>query len=321
MSKLMEAYGLEEPILDLHRRGGALFGTCAGMIVLAAARRRRAARPAFLGPDRHRRAPERLRPPGRRASRRRSGSPGEDLPMHGVFIRAPRIERIGDGVEAVATLDGAPVAARQGSVMVAVVPPRADVRPAAARPLRVDGDAAGGGGGMSGHSKWSTIKRRKGAEDAKRGKLFTKLSRAIILAAREGGPDPETQRYAGGGGREGAVVLHAEGQHRARDRPGHRRRGGLRRLRGDRLRGLRARRRRDHRRGADRQPKPHCRRRPGGVLEAPLEPWHAGVGRLAVRPQGRDPRPGRGDDRGRRRAGGRRRRGRGRRPRRRASGR
>jgi YebC/PmpR family DNA-binding regulatory protein len=45
---------------------------------------------------------------------------------------------------------------------------------------------------VSGHSKWSTIKRRKGAEDAKRGKLFTKLSRAIILAAREGGPDVET---------------------------------------------------------------------------------------------------------------------------------
>jgi YebC/PmpR family DNA-binding regulatory protein len=45
---------------------------------------------------------------------------------------------------------------------------------------------------MSGHSKWSTIKRRKGAEDAKRGKLFTKLSRAIILAARDGGPDTET---------------------------------------------------------------------------------------------------------------------------------
>jgi YebC/PmpR family DNA-binding regulatory protein len=44
---------------------------------------------------------------------------------------------------------------------------------------------------MSGHSKWSTIKRRKGAEDAKRGKLFTKLTRAIIIAAREGGPDPE----------------------------------------------------------------------------------------------------------------------------------
>ena len=44
---------------------------------------------------------------------------------------------------------------------------------------------------MSGHSKWSSIKHKKGAADAKRGKLFSKLSRAIIVAAREGGPDPE----------------------------------------------------------------------------------------------------------------------------------
>ena len=44
---------------------------------------------------------------------------------------------------------------------------------------------------MSGHSKWSTIKRKKGAADAKRGQLFSKLSRAIIVAAKEGGPDPE----------------------------------------------------------------------------------------------------------------------------------
>lgn len=44
---------------------------------------------------------------------------------------------------------------------------------------------------MSGHSKWSSIKHRKGAADAKRGKLFSKLSRAIIVAARDGGPDPE----------------------------------------------------------------------------------------------------------------------------------
>jgi YebC/PmpR family DNA-binding regulatory protein len=43
---------------------------------------------------------------------------------------------------------------------------------------------------MSGHSKWSTIKHKKGAEDKKRGKLFTKLSRAIIVAAKEGGGDP-----------------------------------------------------------------------------------------------------------------------------------
>ncbi|MFP5450769.1 MAG: YebC/PmpR family DNA-binding transcriptional regulator [Thermoleophilia bacterium] len=44
---------------------------------------------------------------------------------------------------------------------------------------------------MSGHSKWATIKRKKGAADAKRGQLFSKLSRAIIVAAKEGGGDPE----------------------------------------------------------------------------------------------------------------------------------
>jgi YebC/PmpR family DNA-binding regulatory protein len=44
---------------------------------------------------------------------------------------------------------------------------------------------------MSGHSKWSTIKRQKGANDARRGALFTKVAREIIVAAREGGGDPE----------------------------------------------------------------------------------------------------------------------------------
>ena len=43
---------------------------------------------------------------------------------------------------------------------------------------------------MSGHSKWASIKRKKGATDAKRGQLFSKLTRAIIVAARDGGPDP-----------------------------------------------------------------------------------------------------------------------------------
>jgi len=44
---------------------------------------------------------------------------------------------------------------------------------------------------MSGHSKWSTIKRQKGANDAKRGALFTKVTREIAVAARQGGGDPE----------------------------------------------------------------------------------------------------------------------------------
>jgi len=43
---------------------------------------------------------------------------------------------------------------------------------------------------MSGHSKWSTIKRKKGAADAKRGAVFTRLTREIVMAAREGGGDP-----------------------------------------------------------------------------------------------------------------------------------
>ena len=45
---------------------------------------------------------------------------------------------------------------------------------------------------MSGHSKWSTIKHKKGATDAKRGKIFTKIIKEITVAARMGGGDPET---------------------------------------------------------------------------------------------------------------------------------
>jgi len=44
---------------------------------------------------------------------------------------------------------------------------------------------------MSGHSKWSTIKRKKGKEDEKRGRIFTKLIKEITVAAREGGGDPD----------------------------------------------------------------------------------------------------------------------------------
>jgi YebC/PmpR family DNA-binding regulatory protein len=43
---------------------------------------------------------------------------------------------------------------------------------------------------MSGHSKWSSIKRAKGVADAQRGQVFTKLSKEILLAAKAGGPDP-----------------------------------------------------------------------------------------------------------------------------------
>ena len=44
---------------------------------------------------------------------------------------------------------------------------------------------------MSGHSKWSTIKRKKGANDAQRAKIFTKIAREILVAVKSGGPDPD----------------------------------------------------------------------------------------------------------------------------------
>ena len=44
---------------------------------------------------------------------------------------------------------------------------------------------------MAGHNKWSSIKHRKGAQDAKRGKIFTRIGKEITIAAREGGGDPE----------------------------------------------------------------------------------------------------------------------------------
>jgi transcriptional/translational regulatory protein YebC/TACO1 len=44
---------------------------------------------------------------------------------------------------------------------------------------------------MAGHSKWAGIKHKKAIVDARRGKLFTKLARAITVAAKEGGGDPE----------------------------------------------------------------------------------------------------------------------------------
>ena len=64
---------------------------------------------------------------------------------------------------------------------------------------------------MSGHSKWSTIKRKKGANDAKRGKLFTKLIKEITVAASEGGTDVESNT------RLRAAVQNAKGMNMPKD--------------------------------------------------------------------------------------------------------
>ena len=64
---------------------------------------------------------------------------------------------------------------------------------------------------MSGHSKWSTIKRKKGAVDAKRGKIFGKLAKEITVAARLGGPDPD------GNPRLRAAMLAARAENMPKD--------------------------------------------------------------------------------------------------------
>jgi YebC/PmpR family DNA-binding regulatory protein len=74
---------------------------------------------------------------------------------------------------------------------------------------------------MSGHSKWSTIKRQKGANDAKRGALFTKISREISVAARAGGPDPDANyrlRLAVEKARRPPINMPAENIKRAIDK-------------------------------------------------------------------------------------------------------
>ena len=91
---------------------------------------------------------------------------------------------------------------------------------------------------MSGHSKWATIKHKKGAADAKRGKVFTRLIKEITIAAKSGGGDPDgnpasPHRHPRRQSRE-----HARREHQARD-PARHRRARRPLLRRDHLRGLR----------------------------------------------------------------------------------
>ena len=64
---------------------------------------------------------------------------------------------------------------------------------------------------MSGHNKWSTIKRKKGAADAKRGKIFTKIIKEIMISVREGGGDPD------GNARLRLAIQNAKGANMPKD--------------------------------------------------------------------------------------------------------
>ena len=102
---------------------------------------------------------------------------GIEHPVRGVFIRAPVVEAVGEASGCSRRTRGDPSSSSREPAP-RVVPPRARRRDRAPR-------LPTGKGLMSGHSKWSTIKRKKGAADARRSNLFAKLLRAVEVAARE----------------------------------------------------------------------------------------------------------------------------------------
>ena len=160
---------------------------------------------------------------------------GLDGPFHAVFIRAPRSS---SASAPASTCSPSTTACRcspdRGTVIVA------SFHPELTADARLHAMFLAGGLAMSGHSKWATIKHKKGAADKARGKLFTKIARQLEVAAREGGGDPTTNATL--------RTMVPEGQGGAddqrRDRPGDQarhRRARRRHVRVDHVRGLRAR--------------------------------------------------------------------------------
>ena len=140
---------------------------------------------------------------------------------------------------------------------------------------------------MAGHSKWAGIKHKKAIVDSRRGKLFTKLARAITVAAKEGGGDVE------GNAALGLAVQKAKDASMPKDNieraiaKGTGEGADTEAFEARDVRGLRPRRRGDARRGADRQPQPHRRRGAPRVRQARRQPRRARLGRLPVRQEGR----------------------------------
>jgi pyridoxal 5'-phosphate synthase pdxT subunit len=107
IGRLIGLYGLEEPLRGFQ---GAMFGTCAGMILMG---RDGLLGQVDIGVDRN--------AYGRQVASFEADLEleGDELPLRGVFIRAPRVKEVGDGVEVLAELDGDPVLLRQGRFLVA----------------------------------------------------------------------------------------------------------------------------------------------------------------------------------------------------------
>ena len=118
ISKLLDANELFEPLAREARQRHAGSGNLRRHDPARRGHHRRTVRPATVGGHRHRRAPQRVRPPDRLLRGRPARSPASTSPLHAVFIRAPLVERVGASVEVLATVDGRPVCCRQGAVMV-----------------------------------------------------------------------------------------------------------------------------------------------------------------------------------------------------------
>ncbi len=115
ISKLARSAALVEPIVDRAREGMPMLGTCAGMIVMA--RRVDGGEPLLGLMD----IGVRRNAYGRQVDSFETDVDvrGVDEPVHAVFIRAPVVEDVGDGVEVIAELDGRPVVLEQGNLVVA----------------------------------------------------------------------------------------------------------------------------------------------------------------------------------------------------------
>ena len=117
MSMLLDSSGLCQPVADRLANGMPTFGTCAGMILLATRLADgRYDQRSFGAID----LDVRRNGYGRQIDSFEKDLvvTGLDAPFHGVFIRAPVVDRVGDDVEVLATVDGAPVLCLQGTVMV-----------------------------------------------------------------------------------------------------------------------------------------------------------------------------------------------------------
>ena len=258
MSMLLESSGLFDPLAERLADGMPVFGTCAGMILLAARGARRPARPAQLRRHRHRRAPQRLRPPGRHRSRPTSTSPASTAARSTPCSSARRSSSAsGDDVEVLRRSRRASrCSCRQGPVIVAAFHPE------------LSGDRrlhellpAGGLTACPAIPSGQRSSTRRAPTDKARGQ-------ALRQADPPGrGRGPRGRRRPRGQPDAAHDVPEGPRPRRCRSTPSSGRSSGAPASSrasptSDHLRGLRARRRRGARRGAHRQPQPHRRRGP-----------------------------------------------------------